>query len=342
MTSMNAPNSQLDPLPPIIERLRLAVRRRFGERAELDRIDVATLGGSNRTLLFDLVEGASRRRLVFRQETYTLPNSPFIAPHPQFKLLQIAQRHDVPVPEPVFEFAPEDELDRGYVVGFVEGETLPRRLLHDAKFARAREVFCVQAAEILARLHAADPAEAAFLEETPDSQDPLAAQLARLDYYGEAHPALELAVRWLERHRPAAPRRVLLHGDFRVGNMIMGLDGIRAVLDWECSHLGAPMEDFGWLCLRSWRFGNHDLPVGGIGLREPFYAAYAAASGQQVDAEEVRWWEIFGFVRWMVLNIMQAHGHWSEERRSPAFAACGRNTCLIEYEMLMSLLGHYA
>ena len=75
---------------------------------------------------------------------------------------------------------------------------------------------------------------------------------------------------------------------------------------------------------------------------EPFYAAYAAASGQQVDAEEVRWWEIFGFVRWMVLNIMQAHGHWSEERRSPAFAACGRNTCLIEYEMLMSLLGHYA
>ena len=61
-----------------------------------------------------------------------------------------------------------------------------------------------------------------------------------------------------------------------------------------------------------------------------------------MDAEEVRWWEIFGFVRWMVLNIMQAHGHWSEERRSPAFAACGRNTCLIEYEMLMSLLGHYA
>ena len=95
---MNAPNALTDPLLSIIENLRAAVRRRFGEAADIDRIDVATLGGSNRTLLFDLVDGAARRRLVFRQETYTLPNSPFIAPHPQFRLLQIAQRLGVPVP----------------------------------------------------------------------------------------------------------------------------------------------------------------------------------------------------------------------------------------------------
>ena len=339
---MNAPVSAIDPLAEITARLRLAVQRRFGAQAAIDRIEVATLGGSNRTLLFDLVEGAARRRLVFRQETYRLPNTPFIPPHPQFRLLQIAERHGVPVPAPVFEFEPEDELDRGYVVGYVAGETLPRRLLQDAKFAPARAIFCAQAGEILGRLHSVDPAAAAFLAETPDSQDPLAAQLARLDYYGEAHPALELAVRWLERHRPSAPRRVLLHGDFRNGNMIMGPEGIRAVLDWECSHLGAPMEDLGWLCLRSWRFGHHDLPVGGMGQRAEFYAAYAQASGYAVDPDEVRWWEIFGFVRWMVLNIMQVHGHWSGERRSPAFAACGRNTCLIEYELLMTLLGHYA
>ncbi len=339
---MNAPNNAADPLAPILGRLRQAVRRRFGESADIDRIDVATLGGSNRTLLFDLVEGEARRRLVFRQETYTLPNSPFIAPHPQFKLLQVAQRHGVPVPEPVFEFEPVDELDRGYVVGCVDGETMPRRLLHDAKFAVARARFGDQSADILARLHAVDLAEVAFLEDTPDSRDPIAAQLARLDYYGEAHPALELAVRWLQLHRPTQVRRVLLHGDYRTGNMIVGPDGIRAVLDWECSHLGSPMEDFGWLCLRSWRFGNNELPVGGFGKRAPFYAAYAAAGGFAVDPGEVRWWEIFGFVRWIVLNIMQVHGHLSGARRSPAFAACGRNTSLIEYDMLMSMLGHYA
>ena len=338
---MNAPQEDLAPLAAVKAKLLAAVRRRFGADARLERIEQATLGGSNLTLLFDLVEGGSSRRLVFRQETYTLPNSPFLAPHPQFRLLQLAARHGLPVPAPVFELAPEDELGRGYVVGCVEGETMPRRLLRDAQFADARALFCRQAGEFLGRLHAIDPTEADFLEETPDSRDPLQAQLSRLDYYAEAHPALEFAVRWLARHRPAAPRRVLLHGDFRVGNMIIGPDGIRAVLDWECSHLGAPMEDFGWLCLRSWRFGNVDKPVGGIGQRREIYEVYEAVSGHRVDPDEVHWWEIFGFVRWTVLNIMQSHGHWTRERRSAAFAACGRNNCLIEYDLLMTLLGHY-
>ena len=338
---MNAPEAQLDPIELIKQRLLAAVQRRFGAQASIDNIEVATLGGSNRTLLFDLVEGAARRRLVFRQETYRLPNSPFIAPHPQFQLLELANRHGLQVPEPIFEFAPEDQLERGYVVACVDGETMPRKLLREERFRTARERFCAQAGEFLGRLHTLDPQAASFLADTADSIDALQAQLDRLDYYGEPHPAVEFAVRWLVRHRPASSRRVLLHGDFRVGNMIMGEEGIRAVLDWECSHLGSPMEDLGWLCLRSWRFGNVDLPVGGIGKRAPFHAAYEAASGWRVDEEEVRWWEIFGFVRWIVLNIMQVHGHWSGERRSPAFAACGRNTCLIEYEMLMSLLGHY-
>ena len=124
--------------------------------------------------------------------------------------------------------------------------------------------------------------------------------------------------------------------------MLVGADdGIRAVLDWECAHLGAAAEDLAWLCLRSFRFGHVDRPVGGFGQRAEFYAAYAAASGRPVDPEAVHWWEVFGFVRWAVLNIMQVHGHLSGERRSPAFAACGRNTSLIEYDLLMTLLGRY-
>ena len=122
---------------------------------------------------------------------------------------------------------------------------------------------------------------------------------------------------------------------------MMGPTGIRTVLDWECSHLGDPLEEFGWLCLRAFRWGFFDRPAGGICAREPLYRAYAAASGHAVDPEAVHWWEIFGYVRWIVLNIMQAHGHWTGQRRSPAFAACGRNVCLLEYELLMTLLGHY-
>lgn len=328
-------------LESLLERLRHAVTRRFGAAARIDNVVVATLGGSNRTLLFDLVEGPARRRLVFRQETYSLPMSPFIAPELQFRLLGLVHGEGLPVPEPVFELDATDGLERAHVVGFVDGETLPRRLLDAPDFARARERFCAQAGEFLGRLHTIAPARAGFLADTPDSRDPLAAQLARFDHYAEAHPVIELGLRWLERHRPAARAQVLLHGDFRTGNMLMGHDGIRAVLDWECAHLGAPMEDLAWLCLRSFRFGHFDRPVGGFGQRAEFHAAYAAASGHGVDAEELRWWTVFGFVRWAVLNVMQVHGHLTGARRSPAFAACGRNACLIEYEMMMTLLGHY-
>ncbi len=328
-------------LDQIIARLRTAVRRRFGSQSGIENISVATLGGSNRTLLFDHVDGGARRRLVFRQETYRLAGSPFISPHDQYRLLELAAGHDIPVPPPIFEFDAADHLDRGYVVGYVAGETLPRRLLHDARFATARERFCAQAGEILAHLHAIAPERAAFLADTPDSRDPVAAQLARFDSYAEHHPALELGLRWLVRQRPG-PRPVrLLHGDFRNGNMIVDETGIRAVLDWECSHLGSPLEDLGWLCVRSWRFGQVDKPVGGFGGRQEFHAAYIAAGGCSVDQEEVRWWEIFGLVRWAVLNIMQVHGHLSGARRSAAFAACGRNTCLIEYDLLMTMLGRY-
>ncbi len=325
----------------IVAGLRHAIIRRYGEAATIEDVVFTTLGGSNRTVLFDVVHGATRRRLVFRQETYKLPSSPFISPSMQFRLLQFVHRAGLPVPEPVFEFDADDSLERAYVVGFVDGETMPRRLLDSPLYGKARDRFCAQAGELLARLHGLDPDAVGFLAGTADSRDPLAATLARLDFWGEPHPALELAVRWLENHRPPAGRRRLLHGDFRTGNMLMDTEGIRAVLDWECAHLGAPGEDLGWLCLRSFRFGHYDRPVGGFGQRPAFYSAYAAVTGNPVDPDEVYWWEIFGFIRWAHHNVMQMHGHVSGARRSTAFAACGRNTALIEYELLMTLLGHY-
>lgn len=326
----------------ITEGLRAAVVRRFGAEAGIDNVVFTTVGGSNRTVLFDLVDGAARRRLVFRQETVIPETSPFLDPSRQFRVLELLHPEGLPVPEPIFEFDADDSLTRAYVVAFVDGESLPRRLLDAPQFERARARFCAEAGEFLGRLHCLDPAPAAFLADVPDSIDPLAATMDRIERWGMSLPVLELAVRWLERHRPPTAPRRLLHGDFRTGNMLMDEQGIRAVLDYECAHLGAPMEDLGWLCLRSFRFGHVDKPVGGFGPRGPFYAAYGAASGRTVDADEVRWWEIFGFIRWVHYNVMQVVGHVGGERRSTAFAACGRNIALIEYELLMTLKGHYS
>ena len=326
-------------LKEIAALLQVCLRKKFGEDIELSNVEQATLGGSNRTLLFDLRDGNSVRRLVSRQETYTLENSPFLAPEIQYELLTVAFSHKLPVPEPIIEFAPEDGLGRGHVIAYVAGETLPKRLINRAEFSEARQRFPTQAGEFLARLHAIDPNAGRVLTDIEDSQDPMAAQLARYEYYGQSHPAIEFAFRWLQKNRPRIAERKILHGDFRIGNMLMNEDGIKAVLDWECAHLGDPMEDLGWLCTPAWRFGKLNKPVGGIAERHELFAAYEAAGGQQVNPETVRWWEIFGSLRWALLNIMQVHGHLHGGRRSPAFAACGRNTALIEYDLLLAIAG---
>ncbi len=321
--------------------LRAAIKCRYGGDVDIDNVQVAVLGGSNRTLLFDLHASGTQQRLVLRQETYRAATSPFLAPQDQFKLLQIAHRHGLPVPEPIFELNAQDNLGRGFVMSCIEGDSLPKVLLQDPIYAPARACFARQTGEILAQLHGIDSGEADFIAHTADSVDPLAAQIARYDSYGEYHPAIDVGIRWLEKRRPAATTQSIVHGDYRNGNLILGPQGIRAVLDWECAHLGSAVEDIAWVCLRSWRYGKLDKAVGGMGARADLYRAYQANGGQALHPEEVHWWEVFGLLRWAILNIMQASGHISGERRSLAFASCGRNAGMIEYDLLMTINGQF-
>src|SRR5271168_4542641 len=257
--------------PDAFDDIRKAIRRRFGESARIDNIVSPTLGGSNRTVVFDLIERKAARRLVSRQETYSAEDSPFLSPSDQFKVMGAAYRHDLPVPEPVFEYDDADEMGHGFVTGFVSGETMPKKIIADPAFADARTRLAGELGAFAAHLNAIPLEEVAFLERIADSVDPVAAQRARYDFYNEPHPGIELGLRWLETHRPPPSKRVLIHGDFRNGNFMVTGNGLSAVLDWECSHIGSGIEDFGWISTRSWRFGS-TLPVGGFSEREPLYA----------------------------------------------------------------------
>jgi aminoglycoside phosphotransferase (APT) family kinase protein len=322
-------------------RLEAAVRRRFGAQARVENLERPTVGGSNQTVLFDVVEGPTRRRLVLRAETYTAPGSPFLDPAVQFRLLEVAGRHGVPVPEPMFLLDDADGLGRGFVMGHVDGETVPQRIQREPRFAKVVPRLAGDLGEILARLHAIPPAEVEFLDATPDSRDPVGAQRARYDSYDEPHPAIELGLRWLELHRRPVPGRALVHADFRNGNFIVTEAGVAAVLDWECTHLGDPMEDLAWLCLKSWRFSRPDRPVGGFGERGDLYLAYESGGGGRPDPEAIRYWEIFGFVRWAVLSVMQGHGHVFGGRASLVYAATARNTATIEHDLVRALQGEF-
>ena len=119
----------------------------------------------------------------------------------------------------------------------------------------ARPRLAAQCGEIAARIHAIDPDTLPRLP-THGAATQIDQYRTLLDTFGEPHPAFELGLRWLAERIPPAPARAeLVHGDFRNGNFIVGPEGIRAVLDWELAHLGDPVEDLGWLCVKSWRFG---------------------------------------------------------------------------------------
>jgi hypothetical protein len=164
--------------------------------------------------------------------------------------------------------------------------------------------------------------------------DPLAQIRAMHDELGQVHPTFELAFRELEAGRPESSRSGFVHGDFRMGNVLVGPGGVAAVLDWELAHLGDQLEDVGWLCVRAWRFGRPDRPAAGLGSREALAAAYERHAGVEVDREALRWWELFGTLRWGVICVVQAFTHLSGAVRSLEHAVIGRRACEVEWDLL--------
>lgn len=223
-------------------------------------------------------------------------------------LIARARAAGAPAPEVAYELRPEDGIGEGYIMERVEGETLPARIFRDPDFAPAREGFARQAGEILAALHRVSPEGLDLEVMTPAGA---VADLAeRHAKFGTPRPVFSLALKRLEKSAPKGPARAkLAHGDFRMGNLMLGPEGVRAVLDWELAHAGDPMADLGWLCMPSWRFGGAG-PVGGLGPREALYDAYEAAGGE-LDREAARWWELHSALRWGV--ICEEMGAWVRE-----------------------------
>lgn len=260
----------------------------------------------------------------------------------EFALLEAAAGAGVVVPR--VRWCEDDGAALGmpfFVMDFVAGETLARRLLRDAEYAEARRALPADLARALARIHRM-PLDAPGFDALarPDAgASPAASELARYEQIFRAvspdpHPALELAFRWLARRTPAPSSLTVVHGDFRVGNVIFGPEGLRAVLDWELAHVGDPMEDVGWLCVRSWRFGADDRPAGGLTSREDFLALYAREAGIAPDPEAVRWWEVFGNLKWAIICILQANSFLVGGVQNVELASLGRRIVEMELELL--------
>jgi aminoglycoside phosphotransferase (APT) family kinase protein len=251
-------------------------------------------------------------------------------------LMQRAYEAGVPSPRVLHVLQPQDELGTGFIMSRVEGETIPRKILRDEGFAQARPKLARQLGKVLADIHGL------ALPQLPELRRMTAAkeivELER-DYrsFDWPRPVFELALRWLRGRDPGPSEELtLVHGDFRHGNLIIGPEGLRAVLDWELAHVGDPMEDLGWICVNSWRFGEIDKPVGGLGTREELFAGYEKA-GRRVDPARVKFWEVMGTLRWGVMCCGMMQRFRTGPEHSIERAMIGRRSSETEIDLLRLL-----
>jgi len=319
--------------PPDPDALARALGRALGPDLRVDGLRRVSGGASRETWLFDAYRpGGEQHELVLRRDPGAHGGATDRAT--EYALLVATAAAGVAVPRPVLLLQPGDGLGAGFVMQRIEGETIPRRILRDAQYAAARPRLARQCGGIAAAIHATDVSS---LPDLPmlDAAAQLEQYRSLLDALGEPHPALELGLRWLaERLPPRSPTPRLVHGDYRNGNLVVGPDGVRAVLDWELAHLGDPAEDLGWLCVRSWRFGLDDLVVGGFGELDELLAGYQDAGGDAPDPAVVHFWMTFGTLKWGAMTVLQTFAHLEGAVRSVELATLGRRVVEMEWDLL--------
>ena len=286
-----------------------------------------TGGASRATWAFDATGAAGRRPLILRIGP---PDEIHAGMELEARAQAAAAAAGAPVPEVLVADDSAAALGTPFLIcAEITGETVVRRIdrqLDDAGRAR----LLTQCARALAAVHRADPTGIGL-----SAADQLAGCRDQLDRMADTTATFEWAFRWLAEHRPAPVAARLVHGDFRMGNLIVNGSGLAAVLDWELVHAGDPCEDLAWFCLRAWRFGAPAArAAGGLGGIEQFLSEYQQASQTIVDRSRFAWWRVLGTLRWGVICRYQAHRHLSGQARSVELATVGRRVAETEWDLL--------
>jgi aminoglycoside phosphotransferase (APT) family kinase protein len=270
---------------------------------------------------------AGAERLLVRRAAGGVIHKHTLSLADEFEVLRAAHEAGVKVPRP-YGYIADLEGREAFVMERLEGETIGRRIVRKDELAGARRALPAQMAEELAKIHAIPPARLPFLGETG-----VEGMVEELDEIGEPHPAIELGLWWLRENRPPARDSVVAHGDFRIGNLVVGDHGLVGVLDWEFAHVDDPARDLAFSLVRAWRFGVPEKRLGGIGDVEPYLARYNELTGLDVRPEELDYWELAGNVAWAIGCLTQAQRHLTGQDRSVELAILGRLGVEVEYEI---------
>ncbi len=298
----------------------------------VEKLHALTGGASRTTWAFDALGDGIRRALILRTGP---PDDVHAAMELEARVQQRAAAAGAPVPSILAADNSPAALGNPYLIcEAIDGETIVRKI-HRGLDEDGRQRLLQHCAKALAAIHRADP-DGIGLTQT----EQLTEWRDRLDAMGDTTATFEWAFRWLDANRPPPSPPALVHGDFRMGNLIVDESGLAAVLDWELVHIGELYEDLAWFCIRAWRFGAPEpLGAGGLGSVETFLSAYEAAAGTTVDRQAFRWWLTVATLRWGVICRFQAERHLSGQTPSVELAAIGRRVSETEWDVLDLLEG---
>ena len=227
----------------------------------------------------------------------------------------------------------EEELGDSYIMHFVEGESIARKILRDKEYKKALPILAYQCGEAIAKIHNVDINNFSFLPKKP-AEDQLEDLYSTYQSFEQPSPVFEYAYLWLKEQDFGNFQESLVHGDFRLGNIIVNAEGLQSIIDCELADIGNPLQDLGWVCGNSWRFGKNDKVVGGFGELEDLLEGYNSVSKLKVNKEMVKCWQVFGTFRWGVICLIQAYAHLNGTINSIEKAAIGRRVSETEIDIV--------
>lgn len=308
----------------------------YGADAKIAGLRRLSGGASQETWAFEATGGTAEEALILRRApggAAAARTSEAITLAMEAALLEVTGKAGVRVPGVRYVSAPGSALGEAFVMKRVEGETIGRKILRDEEFAHARTKLTRDCGEALAGIHSVPPDG---LPELPRSmgRDQIDKYETIYRSFDLPRPVFELAFAWLKANEPEPAGPVLVHGDFRLGNLIVDREGLGAVLDWELAHIGDPREDIAWICVNSWRFGQTEHRVGGFGDLDDMLDAYAAAGGARFRPADIDWWEILGSLKWGVMCMIMYSAFKTGADPSVERAAIGRRVSETEIDLI--------
>ncbi|MBI2060957.1 MAG: phosphotransferase family protein [Nitrospirae bacterium] len=277
----------------------------------LRRLGTGSAGASRENWVFDLVpaNGAigERRACILRRDP---PKSLLEAGVTtdrtvEFALLKTLERFPVRAPRVYWLDADGSRLERPSIIMHrMEGHASPTSTLPSYEPAELKTKLADQFIQLLCNIHAVDWRNCGLGTVFKVPENGRAAAQQQVDLWTKVYlkdrteplPPVDLALRWLNEHLPKKGEVTIVHGDYRSGNYLYDDAGtLHAVLDWELTHLGDPVEDVAWACLKFW--ANRDGWASGLLPVDEFCREYARRSGREVDPGKFRFYRVLANVK---------------------------------------------